>query len=50
MIDNKYLSRIKIFEHRDKNKNYNMNIFTYIPEGNINEMKIVFVMSGCYYV
>ncbi len=48
MIDNKYLSRIKIFEHKDKNKNYNMNIFTYIPEGNINEMKIVFVMSGCY--
>ncbi len=24
-----------------------MNIFTYIPEGNISEMKIVFVMSGC---
>ncbi len=48
MIDNQYLSKIKIFEHRDKNKNYNMNIFTYIPEGNINEMKIVFVMSGCF--
>lgn len=47
MISKTDLNRIKILEHRDKNKNYNMNIFAYIPEGNINDMKILFVMSGC---
>lgn len=43
----KYLKNIKIFEHYDENKKYNMNIFVYIPEGNIGNMKIIFVMSGC---
>ncbi len=47
MIDKRDLNKIRIFEHKDKNKDYNMNIFTYIPEGNMNEMKILFVMSGC---
>lgn len=47
MISKDFLNRIKVSEHYDKNKDYNMNIFTYIPEGNISEMKIVFVMSGC---
>lgn len=47
MLSKEFLNRIKISEHKDKNKNYNMNIFTYIPEGYVNEMKIVFVMSGC---
>lgn len=41
------LNKIKIFEYTDKIKNYDMNIFTYIPDGNINKMKIIFVMSGC---
>lgn len=42
-----YMKRIKIFEYYDENKKYNMNIFSYIPEGNIEEMKVIFVMSGC---
>lgn len=48
MINKSYLDRIKINEHMDKNKNCSMNVFTYVPEGNINEMKIIFVMSGCF--
>lgn len=28
MINKRDLNRIKVFEHRDKSKNYNMNIFT----------------------
>lgn len=47
-MDKHYLDRIKIYEHMDKSKSYNMNIFTYVPEGNIDKMKVVFVMSGCY--
>lgn len=47
MISKMDLNKIKISEYKDKNKNYNMNIFTYIPDGNINKMKIIFVMSGC---
>lgn len=47
MISRENLDRIKIFEHRDEKKKYNMNVFTYIPEGNKNQMEIVFVMSGC---
>ena len=47
MMNHKNLENIKVFEHKDKNKNYNMNIFSYIPKGNIKKMKIIFVMSGC---
>lgn len=42
------LNKIQIREYMDNNKNYNMNIFTYIPEGNINDMEILFIMSGCF--
>lgn len=47
MIRSEDLHKIKIREYNDKNKNYNMNIFTYIPNGNVNDMEILFVMSGC---
>ena len=46
-MENKNLDQIKITEYYDKKKKYNMNIFTYMPRGIINDMKIVFVMSGC---
>lgn len=46
-MNKKYLNRIKIMEYKDVKKDYLMNIFTYIPEGNIKTMKIIFVMSGC---
>ena len=42
-----YLNKIKIREYKDINKKCNMNIFTYIPEGNITDMKIIFIISGC---
>lgn len=41
------MDNIKVFEVYDNNKNYNMNVFSYIPKGNIKVMKIVFVLSGC---
>ena len=46
-MENKNLDQIKITEYYDKKKKYNMNIFTYMPRGIINDMKIIFVMSGC---
>lgn len=46
-MNKKYLNRIKIMEYKDLKKDYLMNVFTYIPEGNIKTMKIIFVMSGC---
>lgn len=46
-MENKNLDQIKIMEYYDKKKKYNMNIFTYMPKGIINDMKIIFVMSGC---
>ena len=46
-MESQNLDKIKIMEYYDRKKNYNMNVFTYIPDGNIKEMKIVFVMSGC---
>lgn len=48
MIADEYLDKIKVFEHRDKNNDYNMNVFRYIPSGDINKMKVVFIMSGCF--
>ena len=47
MIKEEFMDRIKIFEYYDENKKYNMNVYAYIPEGDIQEMKVVFVMSGC---
>ena len=44
---NKNLDQIKIMEYYDEKKKYNMNIFTYIPNEITNDMKIIFVMSGC---
>ena len=41
------MDNIKIFEVYDDNKKYNMNVFSYIPKGNVSDMKIVFVLSGC---
>ena len=38
---------INIFEYYDKTRDYNMNVFSYIPKGNKEDMKIIFVMSGC---
>lgn len=46
--ENKKLDKIKIFEHKDKSKNCNLNVFYYIPDGNISDKKVIFVMSGCY--
>lgn len=46
-MNKQYLNKIKIMEYIDEKKNYAMNVFTYIPEGDIKTMKIVFVMSGC---
>lgn len=46
-MENKNLDQIKIMEYYDEKKKYNMNIFTYMPKGIINDMKIIFVMSGC---
>lgn len=46
-MNKQYLNRIKIMEYIDEKKNYAMNVFTYVPEGDIKTMKIVFVMSGC---
>ena len=34
-------------EYYDEKKKYNMNIFTYMPNEIANDMKIIFVMSGC---
>lgn len=42
-----YIDKIRIFEIYDNNKNHNMNVFSYIPDGDIQEMKVIFVMSGC---
>ena len=47
MISKEYLNRIRVLEHNDRKKNYNMNVFSYLPEGNINEMEVVLIMSGC---
>ena len=47
MISKEYLNRIRVLEHNDQKKNYNMNVFSYLPEGNINEMEVVLIMSGC---
>ena len=41
------MNNIKIFEVCDDKKKYNMNVFSYIPKGNVSDMKIVFVLSGC---
>ncbi|MCL2355062.1 MAG: hypothetical protein FWC68_04245 [Oscillospiraceae bacterium] len=38
---------IKIFEHFDENKNYNMNVFYYIGKGSVENKRIIFVMHGC---
>ena len=46
-MENKNLDQIKIMEYYDEKKKYNMNIFSYMPKGIINDMKIIFVMSGC---
>ena len=46
-MKNQNLDKIKIMEYYDKKKKYNMNIFTYIPKEIINDMKVIFVMSGC---
>ena len=46
-MENKNLDQIKIMEYYDEKKKYNMNIFTYMPKGITNDMKIIFVMSGC---
>ena len=46
-MESRNLENIKIMEYYDKKKKYNMNVFIYIPSGNINKMKIIFVMSGC---
>lgn len=47
MIKEEFIDKIKLFEYYDEHKKYNMNIYNYIPEGNIEEMKVIFVMSGC---
>ena len=44
-MENRNLENIKIMEYYDKKKKYNMNVFTYIPSGNINKMKIIFVIQ-----
>ena len=41
------IDKIRIFEIYDNNKHCNMNVFSYIPDGDIQNMKIIFVMSGC---
>lgn len=46
-MNKEYLDRIKIIEYKDIEKDYLMNVFTYIPKTNIKDMKIIFVMSGC---
>lgn len=46
-MENKNLDHIKIMEYYDEKKKYNMNIFTYMTNEITNDMKIIFVMSGC---
>lgn len=50
MINKTDQNRIKILEHKYKNNkynfNFNSNVFAYITEGNINDMKILFGISG----